>query len=356
MRFLNKQVPPRHSHPRSQQGITLIELMIALVIGLLATGAMLKVYVDSSRLYRFNESLARIQENGRFGLEFIRRDARMAGFWGCNSAVDPDNRLSPGSASYTAFEAGDVTGTDYDDPDNLDDLADTITFTRAASGSLVTNVEIDSESLVPADSAWAAGDVLIITDCVTADIFEFESDTELSKAYAVGSRIYRVQQIKYFIAPGADPEQDSLRKLTCPALGDCTGEGDELVEGIENMQVLFGEDTNANDDGTNGDGTANRYLPPKAPGLDMDKVVSVRIFLLARSLNDNLTTEQSPYDFVDFTQPLLLPTKQFPSPDKRLRKEFTTTVALRNKNWVRTEDVSAGPVGRLSWEQLFPSQ
>ena len=135
MRVLNKQVPPRHSYPRSQQGITLIELMIALVIGLLATGAMLKVYVDSSRLYRFNESLARIQENGRFGLEFIRRDARMAGFWGCNSAVDLANWPPPGSDI-----AGYVTGTNGTGPND----PDTITFTQAANGTLVTAVEIDS--------------------------------------------------------------------------------------------------------------------------------------------------------------------------------------------------------------------
>ena len=88
------------------------------------------------------------------------------------------------------------------------------------------------------------------------------------------------------------------------------------------MQVLFGEDTNANDDGTNGDGTANRYLSFGASDLNMDRVVSLRIFLLVRSLNDNLTTEPSAYFFVT----------QEPAPDdKRLRKVFTTTITLRNK-------------------------
>ena len=67
---------------RRQYGVTLVELMVALALGLLITVAMLKVYVDASGLYRFNEGLARVQENGRFALESIRRDARIAGFWG----------------------------------------------------------------------------------------------------------------------------------------------------------------------------------------------------------------------------------------------------------------------------------
>ena len=352
MRFLNKQVPPRHPHPRSQQGITLIELMIALVIGLLATSAMLKVYVDSSRLYRFNEGLARIQENGRFGLEFIRRDARMAGFWGCYRDADLTNRISTGSANYIDFDADDVTGTN-DDSATIGEfitITDSITFSGASGGGLAVSSDMDLPSSPVSVSNlgnFQTGDTLLISDCETADIFqvtatggstpiltlEHEEDgsdgsdantsSELSKAYAAGSRLYPARQITFCIAPGADPEQPSLRRLTNPASGEtCQVDGDELVEGIENMQVLFGEDTNANDDGTNGDGTANRYLSFGDPELKMKRVVSVRIFLLATSLNDNLTTEPSPYFFVE----------QKPAPDdKRLRKAFTTTITLRNK-------------------------
>ena len=339
MMLTNRKQPPHRPHRRVQQGITLIELMIALVIGLLATGAMLKVYVDGSRLYRFNEGLARIQENGRFATEFIRRDARVAGFWGCNHEADLSNLIDANSNSYIDIEVGHITGTDSD--------TDSITFYGA--GNSVATVSSNMTSPDSAISISSTGklekdDALLINDCETADIFQLTSDpsgspsppleheidgnnantsAELSKAYAAGSGLYPVRQTTYCIAPGADPEQLSLRRLTNPASSEtCQDHGDELVEGIENMQVLFGEDTDADDEGTNGDGTANRYVDSDDSGLDMDRVVSLRIFLLVRSINDNLTTEPSPYYFVDQK---IIPT------DKRLRKVFTTTITLRNK-------------------------
>jgi len=96
---------------------------------------------------------------------------------------------------------------------------------------------------------------------------------------------------------------------------------------VENMQILYGEDTDADSEGANGDGTANRYVPIGTASLDIDRVVSVRLSLLARSLNNNLTTTPSPYTYPPWVNP---PTLTTPA-DKRLRKVFTTTITLRNK-------------------------
>jgi type IV pilus assembly protein PilW len=340
MTLTNKKHPPHHPHPRTQQGITLIELMISLVIGLLATGAMLKVYVDSSRLYRFNEGLARIQENGRFATEFIRRDARMAGFWGCNHEATLTNRIKTSVLDYPRYELSGITGTSGSESND----PDTITFSGA--GRSVGKVKNDMPSTTASGRDFRVistetintGDALLISDCDMTDIFYVtkargrdnkrklwhkhtkNTPNSFSKAYAAGSTLYRVQQTTFCIAPGANPAQPSLRQLVNPTSGQtCQDHGDELVEGIENMQILFGEDTDAD-----GDGTANRYLSFGASDLDMDRVVSVRISLLARSLNNNLTTEPSPYFFNGSKSTP-------PSDDKYLRKVFTTTITLRNK-------------------------
>ena len=325
---------------RRQHGVTLVELMVALALGLLITVAMLKVYVDASRMYRFNEGLARVQENGRFALEFIRRDARVAGFWGCYSDAPLTNQISATSDAWLDVAAGHITGTNDDGLNS----ADSITFRSATgSGTLVntTMTAISGDVSVDSVATITSGMPVLISDCNNGDIFQVtgisgtslahaagtntNTSANLSKAYASGSRVYQAQQSTFCIAPGADPSQPSLRRLINPTSGQtCASNGDELIEGVENLQILYGEDTDADSEGANGDGTANRYVPIGTASLDIDRVVSVRLSLLARSLNNNLTTEPSPYTFNG--------TAVTPgATDKYLRKVFTTTITLRNK-------------------------
>jgi type IV pilus assembly protein PilW len=342
MNRVYKQLPFQSAREslRRQRGVTLVELMVALALGLLITVAMLKVYVDASRMYRFNEGLARVQENGRFALEFIRRDARVAGFWGCYSDAPLTNQISTTSSAWVDVDAGHIAGTNDDGLNS----ADSITFRSATgSGTLVNTAMTAASDSVSVNSVATitSGMAALISDCDNGDIFQVtgisgtslahavgantNTSANLSKAYASGSLVYQAQQTTFCIAPGADPSQPSLRRLTNPTSGQtCASDGLELLEGVENMQILYGEDTDADSEGANGDGTANRYVPIGTASLDIDRVVSVRLSLLARSLSNNLTTEPSPYTFNG--------TAVTPgATDKYLRKVFTTTITLRNK-------------------------
>ena len=334
-------LPTRYPAFRRQRGVTLVEMMVALAIGLLVTVAMLKVYVDASRMYRFNEGLARVQENGRFALEFIRRDARVAGFWGCNSDAPLPPGIATGSNAYIDVDAGDIAGTSDDGLNG----ADSVTFRSATgSGALVTADMSGTDGTITVDSAsaLATGTAALISDCENGDLFQITGisgtvlahgagasanvSPNLNKAYTAGARVYEARQATFCIGPGADPAQPALRRLVNPSPGQtCASNGDELLEGVENMQIEYGEDTDADADGANGDGTANRYVTFDVDDeFDSDRIVSVRISVLARSINNNLTTEPSPYTFNGIT---VTPG----STDKYLRKVFTTTVTLRNK-------------------------
>jgi len=93
---------------------------------------------------------------------------------------------------------------------------------------------------------------------------------------------------------------------------ECNGQ--PIIDDIEQMQIYFGEDTDA-------DGVANRMMSPGEVGLDMNRVVSLRLHLLVRSQNDRQSETEQQYFFDDVT---------WDAPDTRMRRQYSITVALRN--------------------------
>lgn len=68
---------------RYHRGLSLIELMIAMLIGTILMLGLIQVFAASRASYKLSEGLARVQENGRFAVDFLQRDIRMAGHFGC---------------------------------------------------------------------------------------------------------------------------------------------------------------------------------------------------------------------------------------------------------------------------------
>jgi type IV pilus assembly protein PilW len=127
------------SGPQRNTGLSLIELMVALTLGLLIVGAVIQVFVASRLTYNVNEGLGRVQENARFAMEFLQRDVRMAGSSAMCGGRPPqqvnkarDNATIPEIVTLLNPEiavrgweyAGTATGTFvFDPPTPLDDDA-----------------------------------------------------------------------------------------------------------------------------------------------------------------------------------------------------------------------------------------
>ena len=91
----------------AQRGVTLVELMVGMVLGLIVLGAVTTVFLSNSRTYAATESLGRFQENARVAFELMARDVREAAGNPCSRNLPIYNVLNaPASAWYTEFTAG----------------------------------------------------------------------------------------------------------------------------------------------------------------------------------------------------------------------------------------------------------
>ena len=69
-----------HPSPESDRGFTLVELMIAMAIGLVVLGAMYGIFTMHNKTFGTQEQIAEMQQNARATMDMMTREIRMAGY------------------------------------------------------------------------------------------------------------------------------------------------------------------------------------------------------------------------------------------------------------------------------------
>lgn len=309
----------QHSFRKSQHGLTLIELMVAVTISLFLLGGIIQIFVSNKQVYRVQDASARIQEGGRFGLFFLTSAIRNADFWGCMGGFpDISNHINPGATNPLDGMTGGIDGTDNDGLNGSDTLS---LFGGVGSGIGVIGHNVNAASFTTTEPTTIEQfDYMLVSDCTKADLSQRSNvNNEINAVVANvgvgtpgnasvpgvqynpgdGATIYELQAVTYSLATGSGGTEPSLFR----SINGATAV--ELVEGVEDMQILYGEDTD-------NDRAADRYLAAGAAGLDMTRVVSIRVTLTLRSAENNVNSNLNNGDY-------------------RLRRTFTTTTTIRNR-------------------------
>lgn len=386
-----KAMPP--ARIRYQHGLSLVELMVALAISTVILIALVQVFVNSRLIYNTDEGIARLQENGRFAMEFLARDIRMAGNMGClgnipsdptelenitanfvvNSTISPIFDLARGGIEGFEFNGTGPGGT-YSLPalypatlvSNTVPALNTALLASAVAGSDVLVLRfMDGEGvpLVPpytdAAQVFAAqpndiedNQILIATDCKRVAIFQATGvsasggQTNISHAsggtpgntcpnwgvggckradFEKGGQLARFNTMVYYVGIGAYGGPSLIRRSWPTG----TSRDDELVEGVENMQILYGLNSDV-DAGERFGGSADQYVPANSV-TDWSRVVSVRVALLVAGQISGKTSGQSERERDTATYSIAGVTMDPPANDLHQRRVFTATVKVRNR-------------------------
>lgn len=348
---MNKRSFKQPNGTTRQGGIGLVEIMIAITLGIIVTGAVVQIYLSTKRQNDMQGGLTGRQEVSRYATQLIQRDLQMAGFRGClrdlgtvtNTLNNPDAFLNDYATHVEGFEdvvsadlPGDITAGGNDVVAGTDVLV--IRTVDDPNLLLTTNMLTNSSDPVtvpgldPAAPATpAAGDIMLITDCGGSGIFEVtafdegtgtivhdagagtpgNSSKNLARRYPAGAQLFTLRTTTYFIRNNAAGIPGLWRRIG-------NGAPQELAEGVENMQVLYGEDTIGSDQVPDLYRTADTVV-------NWNNVVSLQVALLVSSVREQVA-DADPRTFVLLDEDAIGPFS-----DGRLRQIVSFTVAMRNR-------------------------
>ncbi len=361
---------------RLNAGFSIIEMMVAIVIGLFLLGGAISMLVTSKRTYTVQDDLARIQENARFAMEFIARDMRMAGYFGCaHNITEVFNHVNSASAGdvfdtrfpVEGFEQGAVAWLPSGNNNNPGIVAGTDAMTvryLEPSNIFVTNSMPQPSAVlqITPNNGLEQGDIVAVSDCASADIFQISGPNGngpstngmavhntgagtapgnnstafpscpgaasncFSKAYDVDARILRLNTFRYYVGNDAagNPALFRAALQLDPVTRTVSQQPIQLIDGVEHMQVQWGVDTTGNqvpDTYLDADGAAGGVNLANPD--DWTNVIAVRVWLLLRSV-DPIGTDTDARTYQVGDQVL------GPFNDRRRRRVFATTVFMRN--------------------------
>lgn len=241
----------------SQWGFTLIEMMIAMTIGLMIIGALTAVIIGAGTSNKANSRQSELQTNGRYALDVLKREIQNAGYYGftgrginANPNI-PNNYIAndclPGfSLNISQRIWGANNGINPFDTATCPELANV----QPNTDMLVVRYLSTSPVLLPAGQE---GGQSPLTECKTATgALCFRSAYEQGMLFRAGTpaaitdvpqQDHVVEIDLYYVNKNtvAGDGIPSLRKYSLSATGVMT---DELVvSGVENMQVQYGVDS-----------------------------------------------------------------------------------------------------------------
>ncbi len=357
-----------------QRGLSLVELMIAITLGLILMSGVIKVFLNSKATYSTQQALSRIQETGRLAIEFVSRDIRMAGYNGCGSrsqgGVAVTNTLNNPTSfvwdfsnairGYTSAPSGvtalptahGLTPAPYyvASPATTTDI---ISIRGARGGGVQITQNNNSAQVFVAQvgapvsngcgttdriSGLCQDDIVMVTDCTKARVFQITNltangATEVnvvhassgspgnalsswggnsappSEIFQTGAELLSATSITYFIATGTSGRRSLFQNVN--------NVNSELLEGVEDMSVTYGEDTNVGDPD---------YVPDvyrsAASVVNWGRINSVRVEFLIASVEDRVVSDKQVYSFKGAS---------VTAPDLRLRQTFSTTIGIRSR-------------------------
>ena len=296
-----------------QQGLTLMELLVAITIFAIITVSVFSLFMNTSRTYNEDEKFARMQENGRFALNIIASDLNMVDFWG--EMLTPEF-INTGGVTFTTdcdidLDEPDTALRYYDGSSSFDPTAcaaNTVGDLKAGTNALAIKRVANAASATVTD-----GPVYLRTNGFDGAFIDDAATVAATAEYS--DWLYTASL--YFI------KEDGGVPYLCPATTNggtafaaIANAGDDcMAEGVEQLHVEFGIDLD-------NDGVANRYLSDIVD-TDAATVVTVRVYLLLRSKDGIVgNTNTKTYNLGNLT-PITVN-------DNFYRRVYSTTVTLRN--------------------------